>query len=130
MISFTVYNELSGEIVRTGKAPNTSVAEKQARKGYAVILADGSDAAQYVVDGEVIDRPTISMEANISTSINTPINLGHIPSHSVILVNGEPVGVTDGTDLELSFDLDGEYEVAIDLPFPWVPIKTTVKVKP
>ena len=82
----------------------------------------------YHKDGAIADRPVIAIPD--MGSVGVPVMLGHIPSHSRILINDDPVGVTDGTDLELTFDLDGEYEVAIDLPFPWVPIKTTITVKP
>ena len=127
MTPFTIYNEATGEVVRTGQAPNDAIAMKQVRNGFAVMF-ERAKPVQYIADGKLINRPTIDIPD--AASVGVPVMLGHIPSHSVILINGEPVGVTDGTDLELTFDLDGEYKVAIDLPFPWVPIKQTIKVSP
>lgn len=127
MIPFTVYDKITGEIIRTGVSPNAAKAAKQSRDGKAVLLRRVK-FSQYIVNGKAVDRPTITIPD--AASAGAPVMLGHIPSHSVIAVNGDPVGVTDGTDLELTFDLDGEYEVSIDLPFPWVPIKQTIKVSP
>jgi hypothetical protein len=125
-----VYDQNDGKILFTlsGKRRHA-----EANAGVGVVVSvdaprviDGSK--HYHKDGGLVDRPTITIPDE--TTVGIPVVVDAVPADVDIYINGEVAGVSDGTALELTFDLDGEYEVAIDLPFPWVPIKTTIKVQP
>lgn len=65
MISYLVYEEQSGKIVRSGKAPNKAMARLQSGAEYSTYIGVDDDIrpdTHYVKDGEVIsipDRPTV-----------------------------------------------------------------------
>ncbi len=51
-----------------------------------------------------------------------------VPAGVDIIVDGIVVGVSDGTDIDLVFDLDGRAEIEITSPFPHKPLKKIIEV--
>lgn len=80
----------------------------------------------YHKDGAIVDRPVITIP-DVASGGGLVV-VGGVQAGVDIYIDGEVAGVSDGEALELTFDLDGEYEVEISPPFPYVPIKQTIKV--
>lgn len=113
MIKYVVYLD-SGEIVRTGSAPDGQ-AEIQAGYGENLLLnATADDATQYVAGEMVLDKkpfPAV-LEDNVVAANGTDFaRLSYIPYDSTIIVNditAETYSIRDG-EFDLSVDMPGIY---------------------
>lgn len=80
----------------------------------------------YHNDGAIVDRPVVTTPDE--ATVAEVVSIAGVPSGVDVVIDGEVVGVSDGTSVELTFDLDGEYEIEIVPPFPFIPLKKILKV--
>jgi len=130
MTPFTVFEESTGRILRSGIAPNENAALAQAGPNEGTLLAPADDAIGYVLDGALVQRPEIDLPEIVNLTINGVLTVSNAPAGAEILVDGSLVGLTDGFGLDVSFEFDGEYSFEIRVPFPYRPAKSKVKVSP
>lgn len=127
MTLFTIYDHDTGEVVRTGRAPNEHVARKQVREGTDVIF-EMVKSTQYVADGAIVDRPIIEIpEVGF---VGVAVVVQGVPADVDIKVDKTVVATSDGTALELEFGLDGEFEIEITPPFPYQCSTRKIRISP
>ena len=125
-----IYTEIDGKI-QAVMMGNLDMVKQNHRDGVVVDLPEPmeiSSMTHYHKGDAIADRPVLVIPD--VASINVPISIEGVPADVDIKVNNEVVGISDGSVVELMFDLDGEYEVSILPQFPYVPAKTTIKVSP
>lgn len=115
-MNIIIYDNI-GRILRTVSCPDF-LAEAQCRAGEVYLEGQANDATQYILNGAVTDRPT--MQARLSAK-----TISGVPAGAVIAIDGQTVGTADGTPIELSFDLPGDYAVTAEL-FPYITWEVTV----
>lgn len=113
---FVVYDVRTGEILRTGYCPEDAV-DLQASGEHEAVIADqdASDTRDYVVDGEIVERPAlgpISQTAILADDADEAVLTG-LPQPCTVRINGEPVTVGDG-HLVFTASVAGTYVVEID----------------
>jgi len=86
----------------------------------------GSVDGLYVVDGKLVQRPSLGLPEHVSTL--SDLSLGELPSGSIVYIDGRKVGVSDGSDVTVSFPLPRVYEVTVSPPFPYLELKMEVSV--
>ena len=62
MINYTVFDKVTGKILRSGSCPGGDL-NSQAASGEIVIEGESNDVTQKVVDGEIVDKTTEEIEA-------------------------------------------------------------------
>ncbi len=128
--SHYVYDTDTGRILLTHRGKRHQI-EHNMKSGSLVdlVVPRNIEAAKhYHKNGAIADRPVI--EVPESAMVDVAIGVSGVPSGVDIIINGAVVGVSDGTDTELMFDLDGEYEIEVKPPFPYIPVKTKITVTP
>lgn len=118
MARFCVYND-DGVIQRTGRCP-TGFIPQQAQAGETAMACadDVSMRFNYVVDGEVYDRPKMAL--NISSkqvSIDEEIIITGIPNGTVFLYGNAEETIDDG-QVEWSSNVAGNFEFVLS-NFPY-----------
>ena len=114
-MDFIVYNESTGEIVRTGTAP-PSMVDMQAQTGEVVIEGEANDLTQYfdIVLGQIVNKPIIpcSIDKLTLTADNIDsITISNLPNPSTVMIMDEGVWeITDGS-FEFTIDTIGEYQI-------------------
>lgn len=117
MKKFIVYRTATGEILRTGSAPDDMIAI-QAIAGETVIEGTANDITQYIAAGVVTNKPPMGCTIDKTTMIANGVEVATIsgvPNPTTARVSGpasSTATVTDGT-LQLTFDLPGTYKVAL-----------------
>jgi len=124
------YDEASGQIlsVMTGRLHGIASNHGGGLIVDLEIAKEIDDEKHYHKNGSLKDRPSISLPdtAVMGEAIVVPA----IPVGSNIEVDKVVIGTGDGTDLELVFELDGDYEIKISPPFPYVVAATILTVTP
>ena len=122
---FSQYNTLTGMIVSHHGAASTD----------NIVLYDGcafidgwhDPETKYVVAGEAVERPANSIVID-KTSLNANgsdfCTISNVPNGAMVIVDNNGA-IADGTDIELTFDLEGDYTVRID-PFPQTVWEVTI----
>ncbi len=113
-MDFTVYDEITGEILRGGNAPPNMIAI-QAGVGEKVIPENSNDLTQYVHNGM---KEVLNKAANSATIDKTEMNadevdfvrISSLPIPSVVIIEDERYVVTSGF-FEFSVDEPGEYTI-------------------
>lgn len=116
-----VFDEASGEIIRTGYAPIGQV-HLQAGPGEDVIPGEADDTTQYV------DLDTLAVASKPEMSVTVDGTVVVAPPGVKFSVSGPAFteGVADGTGtLQFNFDEPGEYTVRLEL-FPYLPAEVTI----
>jgi hypothetical protein len=116
-MNIAIYEKITGKIVISCSCPTGSENKFLPENGYDWIECQDT-VGKYVKDGAIADRPAVP--ASISGKI-----IRGIPAGSRISINGENVGTADGTDIELAFDLPGDYQVKAVL-FPYLDYEATI----
>lgn len=117
MKNFVVYKTTTGEILRTGRAPDDMLTI-QAGAGETVIEGTANDATQYVAAGVVTNKPPMGCTINKTTMLANGVDsatISGVPNPTTARVSGpasSTATVIDGT-LQLTFDLPGTYKVAL-----------------
>lgn len=127
--AFVVCDAVTGEILRTGTAPESMVAAQVQAGETLMVGLTANDATQRVnvVTGAVIDKfalaATIDKTTVTANALDT-CTITNIPSatHARILVREEPLASVDVNDgvLVLTFDTPGAYTLELSA-FLWLP---------
>lgn len=122
------YDLATGEIltVLTGHLESVSLNHGDGVVVDLIPPANVDNALQYHKDGSIADRPELMLPE--TAIVGEAYVIAPAPAASKITVDGDQIGTSDGSDIELIFDLDGKYEVSIDPPFPYVAAKMKVVV--
>ena len=122
-------HDAAGLIVRSGICQVTDL-DLQGGTGLTVLELDGvtSDATHYVSGGVVTARA--AMGASLDTTTVTAdgvdfVTITGVPSGAVIVVNRETMSTSDGSDIELTFDTPGVYQIAA-VKWPYLDFEGTV----
>jgi hypothetical protein len=128
-IPFTSYVTSTGEITGTGNLPTMTMVNAQASiaQDRSVIALPSNPKTQFVVAGVIRDR----FPLNVSVSSNTvvangvdTVTLSNLPNPTkvrvyIVGVYDTEVVVTDG-DLDLTFDVPGDYTVEMTANFTYL----------
>ena len=113
MPTLVEYDLNNGEIANAYEFPDGEDAVVR-REGYGYIEGYAYQTTHYVLDGEVIQRPT-------SPVTLSDLTLLAVPAGSTLNINGESYENVEG-DVELEFPLSGTYRLRVEcFPFlDWV----------
>lgn len=118
MITNFVVFDADGRIARTGTCPDSMV-DLQAGAGEQVMQGTANESKQYVLNGELVDRPENTAKLSGQT-------LANVPAPSVISINGTDYPCDDSS-VDLDFTYPGEYRIAVHaFPYTDVEFKITV----
>jgi len=82
----------------------------------------------YVEAEEVITRPALDVPTAKELAVDEEWTIANVPEGATVLIDDAEAGVTDGSDLTLSFPEDRVWRVRIEPPFPWQPADVKVSV--
>lgn len=116
-IPFTVYDETTGKIKRTGACAANSLLF-QAGPGESVIAAPSNPLTQRVrlFDDEIIEKALLTIQLDRTEYVidtNTPITMTGLPGSIEVFVDGIPTMVL-GDTFEVRFDTPGPHVIWID----------------
>lgn len=129
---FIVYTVATGLIKRTGTAPINMISI-QAGAGEAVIEGVADVNSQYILDGEITNKPVFPSVINKNTvnadSIDE-INITNVPPGTWMLLVSDENGIrvaeiVDDGDIDLVFDIDGQYKLSLSC-FPYLDYEVTI----
>lgn len=132
-VQFTIYQETTGLILRSGTTNNSSMIN--VRPGELLLMnhrpPEGRSERYYVQPdepGSPILRPEIATPA-AAIPLSEPLTIEAVVANSSVYVDDVLMGVTtvDG-DVLIDFDTDGFFTIRIATPFPWLPLKHTIEV--
>ena len=109
MSNYIIYNS-KGEILKNISCPPSLISIQIMDQEHYLEHELVNDDEFYVVNGEVVPRPTFSESISGTTISNLPIP-------TTITTNGNSYTITDGS-AELSFSLPGTYKVYLS-SFPY-----------
>jgi len=131
MTNYLIYNQ-AGEIVQTGSMLEEMFELQIDEEGNRrPIMAGNADPkTQYVQDAEVVARPTFAVAFSAMSAAadgSEEITLSGLPAGVAVSVAGPAAisGVTDGSDIVLTFVLPGRYMVRLKL-FPYQDMEVTL----
>jgi hypothetical protein len=126
MVNVVVFNKTSGRILRLTLCPEDAAGlQAMAANEDIIIAASQMDINLSYVDiasVAVVPRPEMPCVVNKTTVIADGADFAAIsstPSGAEVFIDGEPVGVGDGSDVEITFDLSGQHVVKLSL-FPYL----------
>lgn len=73
----------------------------------------------YVFEGAVILRPELILNERYYLLINEEVTITNIPANTEIYNDMTHIGISDGTDILLSFDVADNYYLKFKPPFPY-----------
>ena len=133
-INFYAFAPETGEIKVTGFADTKQMLANVGENTPVVLTqsteVDSDKHFQNLETDELELRPDLGLPEVASGAIAEILDLGFVPSGAEIKIDGVSNGIADGSNVELSFSLDGEYEIEIDPPFPRLKAKIVVTVSP
>lgn len=116
MTTITVYDQ-AGLILRVVSCQHDT-RYAQCQTGESFVDGASNDSTQYIVGGTVTDRPT--MQASLSAGQT----ISGVPAGATVSINGQEYEA-DGTDIELTFDRPGDYQIKAVL-WPYLDWETTI----
>jgi len=130
MSQFTIYLEVSGEILWEGSAPDGMEAVQAATTGHAVIIGNGYDGRDYYIDltdplnPTPTPRPTLATPPDKTTALADGVDLVSFtglpnPTDYEIAGPATATGTTTTGALQFTFDFPGDYVVTIKA-FPYL----------
>ena len=129
MANHYVYAPTTGEIILVVKG-NRKHAESNVNSGVIVSMEKPAyikHESHYHKDGKIVDRPTITIPKTAKVGVATIIR--GLSAKAKFEVAGD-IGAMRGTNLDLLFNVEGEYEVTVFPEFPYVTTKAVIKVLP
>lgn len=130
MKSVSIYDAQSGRIQYVVVVPNADVAKQAPPSGMLIIEEAADPRRQYVIDGALVDRPTMDVALGTDTvpaDGATPVTLTGLPSPVDVTIAG-PVAdsfeCTGGT-LALTFVQPGNYTVKFSR-FPYIDAEVVI----
>ncbi|SDW78538.1 hypothetical protein [Roseicitreum antarcticum] len=99
----------------TGGAPEGTIVH-----GFPFFLQGSwSGETHYIAGGSAVPRPQITPPVPTIFPATQDYTITGVPDGAVIALDGAAVATADGTDITVSFPEPGQYQIAIDPPFPW-----------
>jgi len=130
MKNFVIHNA-AGRIVQTGSVIETML-ELQADPDKDRFMLEGTAdlAMDWVVNGRIVRRPEMPCVLSGSSAPadgSTVITLSRVPAGAKVRIIGPSSvsGVSDGTDIALTFALVGRYSVLLEL-FPYIDFREVI----
>lgn len=123
--SFTIYDPATGAIHRSGWCRRGDL-EIQVRDGEAAVFeASADDLTQYVLEGEVVNKPVFAFDklAISANGLDEAVMTG-LPSPITVIIDGTPHEVT-GCTLEIASIMPAVYRVVI-IHWPYMPFSAEV----
>jgi hypothetical protein len=108
----TVYDPDSGKILETHASP----VKLELVGDKSFVEQKGNPKTQYVKDGEVTDRPVMSVTLDDNM-------LRGVPKGASIQIDSSQYKA-DGTDIELSFSIQAQHSITIEL-WPYIQVDLT-----
>jgi hypothetical protein len=124
---YTIYEKATGMIVSLLTGPD-GISEINTPEGCDNISGHYDYFTQYVVNGNVTERPTTGLPTEHTITTNTDWIIADVPAGTEVEIDGEVVAVTDDTELTLNFRASGIWPVTLRPPFPWVEASCEVTV--
>ena len=126
IVNYTVYDSETGRILRSGFSALDTI-ETLADPGESLLLEPSNGALQYVVNGEVVNRPTMGVPTEISVVADgeTQVDIDNLPSGVEAQIDGMPPVVLPDTTLSLVFDAPGTYTLYLRR-FPYIDAQVTI----
>lgn len=129
IVSYSVYRPSDGFIYCTGTCEEKSLPHVLDGwpAGSAILEQRSDDAVQYVVNGELVDRPQfpVAREASVPADGETTFTLAELPEGTEVQIDdGAPIVLPD-TTLELTFDAPGTYTLYLRR-FPYIDAQVTI----
>lgn len=121
MIKVYIYNEQTGEVLRSLATSDPEAVALNLQTGEQAIDVDESIANPYVLNGELVQRPENPATLNGTVIENVPVG-------AVVSFGDQAVTVDDGT-AELEFPFAGTYPVTVTC-FPYLPKTFEVQYAP
>ena len=120
---FTVYDTITGEVLRTGRASEDD-ALLQASGANEAVLLDTLDAeTQYLPGGTITNRPVAAFTKTTIAASGADVALLEIPGPFIVTIDGGAYEVEDS--VEIASDMAATYAVRID-HFPYRPIDVDI----
>lgn len=108
---FLIFNKTSGQILRVvGCPPDMIELQVDNSTDYMEYPNLINTSTYYILNGEIVSRPTFS-ERILGTTVD------NLPIPTTVITNGNSYTITDGS-AELSFSLPGTYKVYLS-SFPY-----------
>lgn len=129
--AYAVYLAATGEIVRAGACVYESAELQAFNDGEAVVLETADATTQYVVDGQLQDRPLLSLElskASATANGMDEITVSGIPMGAQAVLYGAGIvrrGQVDTGTLTITFAATGDYTLEIKA-FPYQNYRETL----
>lgn len=123
-----VYDGVTGEILRICQG-NLRHVEQNANGGIVVSLKKPiyiKHETHYHKNGKIVDRPIITIPMAAKAGMAATVR--GAPKGAKIDSGGMGVATRKGSDLELLFDAEGDYEVTITPEFPYAIAKAVIVV--
>lgn len=126
-MTVTVYDLATGKITRIVSAPG-ALAFRQAGAEEGFIEGKANDVLQYVLDGQVVDRPQMTAALDktfILANTEDVATVSGLPEPCTVTFKGQQYEVTDGS-FGFHVDIPGTYVVDIEA-WPHLPATFTVE---
>jgi len=117
---FTVYDTITGEVLRTGRASEDD-ALLQASGANEAVLLDAE--TQYLPGGTITNRPVAAFTKTTIAASGADVALLEIPGPFIVTIDGGAYEVEDS--VEIASDMAATYAVRID-HFPYRPIDVDI----
>lgn len=122
----TIYNTLTGEILRVVNAPEDMLA-MQAQEGETLLMSDSDDMLHYVNQGELLNRPSTSVildKLSCAADGLDAVEVTGIPIGATVTLGSLSQTATLST-ASLAFDIAGDYQLKVEL-FPYLPFEVKI----
>lgn len=123
---YTIY-ELGGRIIRKVTC-HESQAAYQLRLGEFMLQVDSNDELEYINDGQLTPRLAMPCSLDKLTVISDGLDcvaLAGVPIGAEVFSDGILLGIADGSDVEVEYDLPGTYPLKIRL-FPYLDFEEVI----
>jgi hypothetical protein len=129
-VNFSIYDNRSGQVLRTGYVSKWEDVGGQVRAGHEEVLRGVriDPQAGYVVDDAEAPRPALDLPSVVALPPGAePVAaLSGLPEGTVVEMRGEPVPVVDGAALMVPAETD----LVVTPPFPWRAAGVRVVLEP
>lgn len=123
IVRYMVYEPGTGRILRSGMCPQNMVEQQAQDDEIAVESEDDGidDSLQYVVDGEIVMRPTLpGFDKTTITADGEDAATMIVPIGSHVEIVGVASGVCEDGEVEITADLPDTYTVRITNCWPYL----------
>ncbi len=128
-IPWIVYDPASGRILRTGRSQTEERALAQADGGAIILGATADDVNEYVLDGEIVPRPTLAGFDKLTIlADDEDVATITLPVGTQVQFDGQTYEIAEGDqDFEFAADVAGSYTIKIFPPWPYYDATYTIE---